>query len=58
MIRLLPPPEENKESEIEIEVEVKKPHDLLKRYRVFIQDRGSGARYLPKGSIILLQEEV
>ena len=58
MVGLLPPPEENKESEIEIEVEVKKPYHLLKRYRVFIQDRGSGSRYLPEGSTILLQEEV
>ena len=58
MVGLLPSTKETEDSKIEIEVEVKKPDYLLEKYRVFIQDRGSGSRHLPKGSTILIQDEV
>jgi hypothetical protein len=58
MVGLLPSPEELEESKDKIEIEVKRPDHLLEKYRIFIQDRGSGSRYLPSGSTILVQDEV
>lgn len=57
MVGLLPSPDLN-DSEYKIESGVKRPDHLLKGYRVFIQDTGSGTRYLPMGSTILVQDEV
>lgn len=45
-------------NESKSELEVKKPDHLLKKYRVFIQDRGPGSRHLPSGSTILVQNKV
>lgn len=40
--------------------EIKRPDHLLDKYMIFVQDRGPGSRYLPKGSSLLieLQQEV
>ena len=58
MLGLLPSPEEIDESKSELENDVKKPDHLLKKYKIFIQDRGSGSRYLPIRSTILVQNKV
>lgn len=34
---------------------VKKPTKLLKEHMVFVQSRGSGARHLEKGTVVLYQ---
>ena len=39
-------------------VEVARPDELLRTFMVFVQDRGSGSRYLCKGSQLLVHLEV
>ena len=58
MVGLLPSPNLKEIKEFKTEIGVKRPDDLLKKYRIFIQDLGSGTRYLPIGSTILVQDEV
>ena len=39
-------------------VEVNRPDELLKTFMVFIQDRGTGSKFLREGSQLLIHLEV
>ena len=54
---LLSPGESDKIRSIKFQ-EIKRPDHVLKEFRVYIQDRGSGTRHLPIGSTVLVQDEV
>lgn len=48
----------SEEVETDSEITVKRPDHLHDKYMVFVQDRGPGSRFLPKGSRLLIQQEV